>query len=121
MPGVRLRVDETKLKEQGDSGIHLKEWPKEQRKLRQGHAILVPHRKEHWIPLEDDKKRPTNNSHQDSCSNYNNVDGNFYSNGGCYVYSDYAGTEAEKVVSANETEQKNANADSPVPASESAR
>ena len=64
MPGVRLRVDETKLKEQGDSCIHLKESPKN------------------------------------------------------------AGTEAEKaekVVSANETEQKNANADSPVPASESAR
>ena len=36
------------------------------------------------------------------------------------VFSD-AGTEAEKVVSANKTEQKNANADSPVPASESAR
>lgn len=56
MPGVRLRVDETKLKEQGDSCIHLKESPKN------------------------------------------------------------AGTEAEKVVSANETEQKNA-----MPASESAR
>ncbi|CAL4937057.1 unnamed protein product [Urochloa decumbens] len=95
---IKLRVVETKLREQPGNEARLKELSDEQCKLRQEQRKLrveeanLLQQKEVMV-REYEEEKPNNNSqgaNEDSGSNYNSVNGN-YNDGGSCGYSDYGG------------------------------
>ncbi|CAN6286190.1 unnamed protein product [Urochloa humidicola] len=97
---IKLRREETKLREQPGNEAHLEELSDEQRKLRQEQMKL----REEELKLLQQKnamvreyeEKPNNNSNGangDSGSNYNGANGDVYNNndGGSCDYNDYGG------------------------------
>ncbi|CAL4920091.1 unnamed protein product [Urochloa decumbens] len=97
---IKLRGEETKLREQPGNEARLEELSDEQRKLRQEQrklreeeVKLLQQKNSMVREYEEKTNNNSNGANEDSGSNYNSVNGDVYNNndGGSCDYSDYSG------------------------------